>query len=175
MKKAFTPGTYTLPAHISFFMGQTTIYFWPWRLLRYRCHAFLIRRAKDPTEKQNSYGDCLILKHRKLQNILCKGEILSKVFVKRVTSPSGPEGWIGLILIYRRGETLLDHFERSRFFGGANNSSHTSAELQIEWVLESLPQTAKTLLSLYKFGETHHRFIYKKLPVVSWKRALRRQ
>ena len=162
-KKAFTPGTYTLPAHMSFFMGKLpntldvedyydtdAIRFDKKKKTPYRRTKQLWRLANPEAPKSSQYtlqGRNIIVGFRE------KGYF---------TIGTGGVNWFNPDL--PAGKILTEPFELSRFFGGPQYASHVSAEYQIEWVLESLHKRQEPYFLFINFGETHHRFVYKNCP-----------
>lgn len=162
-KKAYTPGTYTLPAHISFFMGKLPSTFdledyYDTDATRYD------KKNKRPYRKTKQLWRLSNPEAPKASAYTLQGRNIIEGFREKgyFTIGTGGVNWFNPDL--PAGRNLIGPFESSRFFGGAHNASHTSAELQIEWVLESLYKLQKPYFLFINFGETHHRFIYKNCP-----------
>lgn len=159
-RKAFTPGTYTFPAHMSFFMGKLpgnfdaedyydtdATRFDRKRNVPYRKTRQLWRLANPEAPKDSVYT--------------VQGRNIIEGFREKgyFTIGTGGVNWFNPDL--PAGKILTEPFERSRFFGGAPHAAHASAEYQIEWVLESLHNIQRPYFLFINFGETHHRFLYK--------------
>ena len=163
-KKAYTPGLYTLPAHMSFFAGklpstfdQEDYYdtiatrFDRKRNLPYRDSKQLWRLAGPEMSRPARF--------------IVQGESIIEGFREQgfLTIGTGGVNWFNPDL--RAGKLLTAHFEKFRFFGGPNHASHVSSEKQVAWVLEELHPTKERPYFLFiNFGETHHRYLYRGCP-----------
>jgi len=162
-KKAYTPGTYTLPAHMSFFIGKlphtfdeknyydtVATRFDKRKKSPYRGTKQLWRLANPEAPRPSEYtleGRNIIVGFR------TKGYF---------TIGTGGVNWFNPDL--PAGKILTEYFETFKFFGGQDYSCHVSAEYQIEWVLDSLHKIKRPYFLFINFGETHHRFVYKNCP-----------
>jgi hypothetical protein len=154
-RKAWTHGTYTLPAHMSFFIGKLPV-----------------------TYDDAPYYDAIALKTRpdgrglyrasnqlwRLENpefpkpgkfILNGANIIdgfNKIGFRTVGT--GAVNWFNPELLPCR--PLLDHFQRFRFFGPMQSGVE-----QVEWALKEVRACRDTPYFLFlNFGETHHPFKY---------------
>lgn len=161
-KIAFTPGTYTFPAHISFFVGKlpqtfdVTDYYdtaairFGWDGKAFRRKQFW--RLANPEAPRSSY-------------YTLDGRNIVEGFSKQgyLTIGTGAVNWFNSEL--PAGQYLTAPFEKFRFFDGPNQASHKSSEEQIEWVLDYLSNVNRPYFLFINFGETHHRFVYKGCPL----------
>jgi len=159
-KKAFTPGTYTFPAHMSFFMGKLPSTFdledyYDTDATRFD------KKSKRPYRKTKQLWRLSNPEAPKASAYTLQGRNIIEGFRNNgyFTIGTGGVNWFNPDL--PAGKILIEPFEKSRFFGGPNFASHVSAEFQVEWVLESLYKIQRPYFLFINFGETHHRFIYK--------------
>ncbi len=159
-KKAYTPGTYTLPAHASFFAGKL-----------------------PQTEDKTDYYDSAALRFikgkpkRNLQlwrlsnpeaprpaRTVLEGENIIEGFknLGYKTIGTGAVNWFNPEL--PAGKILTSPFDHFAFFAGKNTYPHESAEPQIEFALDKLNELKSPYFLFINFGETHHRFTYKGCP-----------
>ncbi len=180
-KKAYTQGTYTLPAHMSFFVGklpQTLIeedYYDAFakrydkkKKWAYRTTKQLWRLDNPEAARPAKYG--------------LEGKNIIEGFSKKgyLTIGTGGVNWFNPEL--PAGRLLTEPFEKFRFFDSPDQPCTMSAESQIDWVLDSLQAETHPYFLFINFGETHHEFAYKncewygeKDPYGNKKECLRRQ
>jgi arylsulfatase A-like enzyme len=159
-KKAYTQGTYTLPAHMSFFIGKLPTTFdeedyydtvatrYSKKEKRtYRNTKQLWRLANPEAPRPSKYT--------------LEGENIISGFREKgyFTIGTGGVNWFNPDL--PAGRILTAPFETFRFFGGPQYASHVSAEYQIAWVLDCVRNAKSPYFLFINFGETHHRFLYK--------------
>ena len=162
-KKAYTHGTYTLPAHMSFFAGKLP-------------HSLDCEEYYDTAAARFDRGNRRTYRNSKqlwrLSNpealapskYTLEGKNIIEGFRKQgyFTIGTGAVNWFNPDL--PAGKILTEPFEKFRFFSGPDYKSHTSSEDQIEWLLDSVLKVTKPYFLFVNFGETHHRFVYKDCP-----------
>jgi len=156
-KKAYTPGTYTFPAHMSFFAGKLpqtfdkTIYYDTVVTRTGKKRNRQLWRLTNPEAPKDAV-------------ILLEGENIIDGFNKLdyTTIGTGGVNWFNPKL--PPGKYLTSHFEHYRFFDGPNYAYHESAESQIDWTLSCIKKTKKSFFLFINFGETHSIFKYKNCP-----------
>jgi arylsulfatase A-like enzyme len=160
-RKAYSPGTYTLPAHISFFAGKLP-------------HTF---------DKTDYYDSVAVRYNRKGQQVRFNqiwrlenpeaprpakysldGKNIIEGFSKKgfFTIGTGAVNWFNPNL--SGGRYLTEPFEKFHFFDGPNYTFHESSEQQIDWVLNCLNRNHEPYFLFINFGETHSKFVYKNCP-----------
>lgn len=161
-KQAWTQGTYTFPAHMSFFVGklpQTTDQTDYYDAVAGRCDAATGR----------------VVRHRQLYRLdnpeapraalmTLDGSNMVEGFRRQgyATIGTGAVSWFNPSL--PAGRYLTEPFEHFKFFEGPHNASHTSSRKQVDWVHGTLDGAAEPWFVFVNFGETHHRFIYEGCP-----------
>lgn len=155
-KKAWTPGNYTLPAHVSFFSGKLP-------QTRDRSEYY------DTAATRVSGGRRLPATRRQLWRLdnpesvkpasyVLQGRSVIEGFARLGyrTLCSGAVNWFNPEL--PASKALTEHFDECRFFGPI------SAEQQCEWALERVADAAllgQPYFLFLNFGETHHPFRFK--------------
>lgn len=166
-KRAWTQGTFTLPAHMSFFVGKLpqtlddTDYYdhTAKRKSVYNRETFNreLWRLNNPERAANHRASCLL----EGRNIIDGFRRLGYR-----TYGTGAVNWFNPSL--PAGRTMTDWFHEFRFFDDTGFSPLNSAPLQIEWMIEKLNNHRKSILKRNKpffaflnFGETHHRYTFR--------------
>jgi len=163
-RKAYTPGVYTLPAHMSFFAGKLPTTFDQGDYYDTVATRF-DRKRKLPYRKAKQLWRLAGPEMSRPAEYILQGESIIAGFREQglVTIGTGGVNWFNPDL--PAGKLLTAHFEKFRFFGGPNHASHLSSEAQVGWVLEELHKTKERPYFLFmNFGETHHRYLYKDCP-----------
>ena len=164
-KKAFTQGTYTFPAHMSFFAGRlpqtadNTDYY---DAVAFRTEGSgRLRRNRqlfrlDNPEASRSAG------------LTLSGRNVVQGFARLgyATIGSGAVNWFDPAL--PAGHFLTSDFEYYAFFHGPNHASHASARRQVDWARTAMDCAGRPCFVFLNFGETHHRFVYEDCP---WEKA----
>ena len=160
-KKAYTPGTYTFPAHMSFFVGKLpqtldcTDY--------YDDIALRIDKKRGIRKKQ--LWRLANPEAERDSRLVLEGQNIIEGFKKQgyFTVGTGAVNWFNPRL--PPGRYLTQNFNVFRFFEGPNFASHASAEEQVEWALDNTSKHKGQPYFLFiNFGETHSRFVYKGCP-----------
>lgn len=154
-KKATTQGTYTLPAHMSFFIGKLPQTLEKSELydtvaVRYQPEKGIYRNSGQLWRLTNpeSPGAAIHILHGR--NII---EGFRSLGYKTICS--GAVNWFNPVL--PAAKYLTDPFEELEFFG------HFTAETQINWAIERVRNSEKEdkpYFLFLNFGETHHPFRY---------------
>ncbi len=160
-KKAFTPGTYTLPAHMSFFAGKL-----PHTLDETEYYDTVATRTNEngPLRRQRQFWRLSNPEAPTAARIQVDGENIIDGFRRLgyLTVGTGGVNWFNPQL--PAGRHLTRVFELFRFFDGPDHASHESAEYQIEWVQESLAKSGRPYFLFVNFGETHYLYRYRNCP-----------
>jgi len=166
-KRAWTQGTFTLPAHMAFFVGKL-----PQTLDGTDFYDHTAKR-KD-REKRETFNRELwrlnnperAINHR--AKILLEGSNIIDGFRKRGYRAygTGAVNWFNPAL--PAGRLMTGWFNDFRFFDDTGFSPLNSAPAQIEWIMHTLDRHERSLLtrnrpffSFINFGETHHRYTYR--------------
>jgi hypothetical protein len=156
-KKGFTQGTYTFPAHMSFFMGklpQTTDHTPFYDTVAHRVNgAGLLPRQLQYFRLENPEA-------ARPGAVALTGRNIVEGYRRRgyATIGSGGVSWFNPEQL--AGRYLTEHFEHFAFFGGPQHGSHASARRQIDWALWTLQNQTRPCFLFLNFGETHHRFVH---------------
>lgn len=156
-KKAYTQGTYTFPAHMSFFVGKLpqTLDDSP----GYDCVA--TRVDSDGRTRRNAPWVRIENPETRRKSAMdLKGRNLAEGFANQgyATFCTGAVNWFNPAL--PAGRCVTDAFEHVRFFGGPNHASHKSARLQLEWATERINTSDRPYFLFINFGETHSNFVH---------------
>ncbi len=155
-KRAMTPGTYTLPAHMSFFVGKLP------QTLDGTDYYDTVAGRFD--RKRGYHRDTMQLwrlgnpEAPRPARYTLEGSNIIEGF-RRIgyrTIGTGAVNWFNPELPAAR--CLTEHFEELKFFG------HTVAEEQIAWSIERVRAAQCDGVPYFlflNFGETHHPFRYK--------------
>ncbi len=159
-KKAYTPGTYTLPAHMSFFIGKLPTTFDGEELydtvaIRYD------RKKRTPYRKGLQLWRLSNPESPRSSHYMLEGRTIIEGFRQKgfCTIGTGGVNWFNPDL--PAGKYLTEHFEWYRFFGKPQYDCNTSADYQLEWVFDVLQKIRRPYFLFINFGETHHRFVYR--------------
>lgn len=160
-KKAYTQGTYTFPAHMSFFVGKL-----PQALddtPGYDCVATRIGPGGQ-TQRNIPWLRVENPEARRKSALDLKGRNLAEGFANRgyTTFCTGAVSWFNPAL--PAGRYLTDSFQEVRFFGGPENASHKSARRQLEWAADRTAKCGGPYFLFINFGETHFRFVHEGCP-----------
>ena len=148
-KKAWTPGNYTLPAHMSFFVGKLpqtsddTDYY----------DTVATRFAGNGTPHRNRQLWRLDNPEAKRPaEVVVKGRNIIEGFREKgyLTIGTGGVNWFNPEL--PAGTYLTEPFERFRFFSGPEHRCTESAEEQISWVLDGLRGAKDPYFLFINFG-----------------------
>jgi len=160
-KKAYSQGTYTLPAHMSFFVGKLPQVFDQTNY--YDCTASRITKAGG-LQRYDQLWRLDNPEAPRTANEVLQGSNIIEGFrqIGYRTIGTGAVNWFNPDLA--AAKCLTAAFENFRFFGGPNHRSHYSSEDQVDWVISLLHKTSKPYFLFINLGETHHRFVYKNCP-----------
>jgi hypothetical protein len=160
-EKAYTPGTYTFPAIMSFFVGKlpqsysnrdyydTAAARFHFRGKRYRnMPLWCLSNPESPRPARINVDGENIIEGFKKQGYQAIG--------------TGAVNWFNPNLA--AGRYLTESFHKFRFFDGPNYASHESADQQIDWALSTIKKSPGPYFLFINFGETHHQFLYKNCP-----------
>lgn len=160
-KKAYTPGNYTLPAHMSFFAGKLPQTFD--RTDLYDTVATRIRRGRR-LPRGNQLWRLGNPEAPRPAHLTLEGSNIIEGFraLGYLTLGTGAVNWFNPELPAAR--CLTEPFEKFAFFEGPEHAAPTSAEGQLEWVSECLSRDDRPYFLFINFGETHHRFNFTGCP-----------
>jgi len=160
-KKAWSPGSFTFPAHMSFFMGKIpqcfdgsdyadTVATRFQNGKRFRGGMQLWRLANPESRRPSLFE--------------LSGLNVIEGFAKKgfTTIGTGAVNWFNPDLA--PGQYLSGSFEHFRFFREPRGREHCSAEKQIDWALDRTRSSKRPFFLFMNFGETHHWFRYSGCP-----------
>ncbi len=157
-RKAYTQGTYTFPAFMSFFVGKLP-------------QAFVNKDFYDTVAQRfnwrgNGYRNLPIWslsnpESPRKSRITLEGKNIIDGFrnLGYHTIGTGAVNWFNPNL--QAGKYLSEPFDEFRFFDGPNYAYHYSGEEQVDWAANCVAKSKEPYFLFIDFGETHHRFIYK--------------
>ncbi len=153
-KKAYAPGTYTFPSHMSFFVGRLphTLDGSPY----YDSLATHDFPAGGRGRCSEQLWRLVNLEAPKAATHAVVDENIVKGFAERGyrTIGTGAVNWFNPEL--PAGRYLSEMFSEYRWFGSQNH-----AEDQIAWCLERIRVSSEPYFLFINFGETHHRYRFK--------------
>lgn len=181
-KKAYTPANYTLPAHMSFFMGKL-----PQTLDKtdyYDSTALHIEGVfKKKYIRKIPFWRLINPESGRDSKYQFSGANIIQGFkdLGYFTVGSGAASWFNNELA--PGKYLTEDFDVFSFFDGPDFQSLKSAKKQVHWAKNNLANLSQPYFLFINFGETHHKFIYegcdwefdKKNPYGNRKECLYRQ
>jgi len=147
--KAFTQGTYTFPAHLSFFVGKLPQAFN--RLNFVDTAATRIGKSRGTQLWEVSNPETKRSSLYKLD-----GTTIISGFANcgYVTLGTGAVNWFNPKT--PGGEFLTQFFQKFKFFG-----SLEYAEQQVDWAIKETQHLAHPFFLFINFGETHHPFVHR--------------
>lgn len=158
-KKAYSPGTYTLPAHTSFFVGKL-----PQLFDRTDYYDTVARRfnGEEIEPQKRQLWRLNNLEDPKQGLYTLDGKNIIDGFRKRgyKTIGTGSVNWFNPRL--KGAKYLINEFEYYRYFGNSNDFENCNAEDQLSWSIEEIRKSKnKPYFTFINLGETHNKFIYK--------------
>jgi len=160
-RKAYTPGTYTLPAHMSFFVGRLPqnddrCDYYDTVAFREDRKGGLVRHQSfwrlDNPESPNP-AKYLLSGPNVIQGFRAKGYLTLGTAALNWFDPALPAG-----------RYLTECFEEFRHFESFDKNDHGFAPEQIDWVLERIQNESRPYFIFINFGETHHYYYHKDCP-----------
>ena len=165
-KKALTPGNYTLPAHMSFFVGklpqtldQTDYYDTAAVRISWYGRSF---RGKPLWQLSNPESP-----RKAICNLHGKNVIEGFSRLGYTTIGTGAMNWFNPEL--SAGRYLTESFDHFSFMGCRDQGGLSGAEAQVAWVLKTLRSSQEPYFLFMNFGETHHPYIYEDCPWIKEK------
>lgn len=158
--QAYTQGTYTFPAHMSFFAGKL-----PQAYVDEDYYDTVPIRFSGGRRKRNVPLWNLSNPESPRKSALnLQGRNIVEGFREQgyATIGSGAMNWFNPDL--PAGRYLSEPFEYFKFFVNEFGSSHECADYQIEWALETVASVNAPFFLFLNFGETHHKFQYRGCP-----------
>ncbi|OGW78778.1 MAG: hypothetical protein A2Z83_00930 [Omnitrophica bacterium GWA2_52_8] len=154
--KAYTPGTYTFPAHMSFFMGKL-----PQTLDGSDDYdpAPLRFQAPGRPVRARAFWQLTSPETVRPARYRADGENIIRGFEKKgyETIGTGAVSWFNSKM--PAGKYLTEPFRQFKFFDGPDFSFHRSAGKQVAWLSDCLKRLRDKPYFLFaNFGETHHPF-----------------